>query len=227
MSLRRSLRLCGVAAAAALVLAGCGGDEEGDEEDSSQNPEQAIPAPEHEADDSVRLPIGLVSPEGHSDDAPISDDGQVDISEAADSVQQAEVARTGRFGCGDTVSVIATVPVVTEEPALAAVEFLLADQHFDHGDPAFLNPLAVSDDLDVETVTVDDDVVTVELSGEPTVRSTCESWQIHSQLDATARAASGASRAEVLLDGEPLAAALGLDVQDDPVALQQISDVVR
>ncbi|MDZ5077622.1 GerMN domain-containing protein [Nesterenkonia sp. HG001] len=223
MTIRRSHRLCGVAAAATLLLAACGGDED----DSPQDPEQAIPVPEHEADDSVRLPIGLVSPEGHSVNAPISEDGQVEIQEEAGSVQQTEVARTAPFGCDDTVSVIATVPMVTDDPAQAAVEFLLQDQHYHHGEPAFRNPLAISDDLEVETVAVDGDVVTVELSGQPAVRSTCESWQIYTQLDATARAATGVDRSEILLDGEPLTISLGIDVGEVPVTLQRVTEVLR
>ncbi|MDS2173061.1 MULTISPECIES: GerMN domain-containing protein [unclassified Nesterenkonia] len=223
MTLRRSLRLCGAAAAAALLLAGCGGDDE----DAPTEPDQAIPAPEHEADDTVRLPLGLVSPQGHSVNAPIDEEGVVRIREDVGSVQQTEVYRTDTFGCEDTVSVIASVPMVTEDPARSAVEFLLQDQHYHHGDPAYLNPLAISEGLELDSVTVDDDVVTVDLTGEPTVRGACESWQIHSQLEATARAATGAEEAEILLDGEPFAHVLGIEVTEGPLTLQRVTDIIR
>ncbi|GAB3186590.1 hypothetical protein [Nesterenkonia suensis] len=227
MHLRRSFRLSVVAAAATLLLAGCGDDGTENESDPTTDDEQALPAPQHEQDDSIRLPLGFISPEGHSGDAPINDEGQVTIREEVGTVQRTEIARTDAFGCNDTVSVVASVPTVTDDPTLAAVEFLVQDQHYYHGDPAFRNPLAISDDLDVDTVGIVDDVVTVELSGQPNVRSTCEAWQIHTQLDATARAASGASRAEILLDGEPLAASLGIDPGETSVPLQRISEIIR
>lgn len=234
MTSRRSARLLGVfACAATLLVAGCGpdsGDADGTQEGAEgtdETPENALPEPEHEGDDTVRIPLGMVSPEGHDQAAPIDEDGRVTVDEITGDVQQTEIARSAPFGCEDTVSVIRSVPVVTDDPTRTAMEFLVQDQYYYHGEPEFRNPLAVSEGLTVDEVSVDDDLVSVELTGEPTVRSACESWQVHTQLDITARAASGASTSELTLDGVPLAQVLGIEPEPTPVTLREVTEVER
>lgn len=228
-------RRTAVVVGALLLVTACGPAE--DEPDEREDPEEAvneIPQPEIDGDDTVRLPVGMISPAGHSEGAPIGEDGTIESTEAPGdpingegSDQQThttEVARTSTFGCEDTISVIETVPAATDDPVQAALEFLLTDPLYYHGDPAFINPLTVSETLEVDAVELDGDTVTVDLTGEPISRSQCESWQILKQLETTARAASGASFAEVLVDGEPLADLLGIHEADDqPLEIREIT----
>lgn len=209
-------------AAAALLLSGCGDGSR--TEDGGDGSSADLPAPPHADDDTVPLSLGLVSPAGQESLAPISADGEVRTPEDGPTVQEREVARTEPFGCQDTVSVVRTVPMLTEDPVFESLRFLIEDTDYEHGDPAFANPLAVSDDLTLESTEVDGDTITVELSGEIVARGACESRQLFEQLDATARAAAGAEEAEVLLDGEPLAEQLGLPADVEGAELRAIAD---
>src|SRR5699024_6104612 len=93
--------------------------EASEQEQTTQNP---IPEPEYASDDTVRLPIGLVSPAGHNQLAPIGEDGSITEDQGGDLAgqqsgpppHQTEIARTATFGCEDTISVVQTVPVVTD-----------------------------------------------------------------------------------------------------------------
>lgn len=220
---RRALAAVGLAAA--LALTGCGDDaqEQGVGPDADTDADSGLPAPAHAEDDTVRLTIGLVSPENQQADAPISEDGELLDSEDGPTVQQREIARTESFGCQDTVSIVRTVPKLTDDPLGESLRFLIEDTRTEHGDPAFGNPLADSEELSLESASVDGDTVTVELGGEITTRGVCESWQLLQQLDATARAAAGADEAEVLIDGEPLSRRLGLGEDVADAALRPIS----
>lgn len=118
---------------------------------------------------------------------------------------------------------IQTVPMVTDDPAQTALEYLINDPLYYHGDPAFSNPLSVSETLAVESVETDGGTVTVELSGEASSRSECESWQILTQLETTARVATGADDSEVLIDGIPLHEELDLPPAETPLEIQEIT----
>lgn len=232
---------CAVLLASALVLASCGSDSDADgqsEEDSGGG----IPQPEYDDDETTRLPLAFVSPNGSEEGAPSGENGnmenpdapgaqeedetEADDDEPLEAVHVSEMARSADFGCGDTVSVVRSEPLVTDEPARDAVDFLLDDERYYHGDPAFINALAASEQqLSIESIEVEDDTAVVELSGEPVTRSDCESWQIIVQLQVTARAATGADSAEILLDGSPLAEELGLPADDVPqVELLDVED---
>lgn len=227
----------------AVLLAGCGPADPEPQQDSA--PRNTIPQPQFEADDSVRLPLAMVSPEGQSQAAPLDgettpenwqsqEDGQATLQdEQAPGIppeetpqvaqaQEIEIARTATFGCEDTVSVVQSVPMVTEDPAAAAIQFLIDDQLYSHGSPAFSNPLAGSEELSVDSVDVEDDTVLVELSGEPETSGECESWQILTQIETTARVATGATYSEVSVDGQPLAEIFGLPVDQDPLQINEV-----
>lgn len=217
----------------AVLLAGCGSsDPEPQEQDAPSN---TIPQPEIESDDSVRLPLAMVSPEGQAQEAPLEGQGTLEdeqapgspVQETTDEVQtqEIEIARTATFGCEDTVSVIRTVPMVTDDPAAAALEFLIDDQLFSHGSPAFSNPLAASEDLSVDAVELeeDGDTVRVDLSGEPVTTGECESWQILTQIETTARVATGATYSEVTVDGQPLDEIFGLPSDRDPLEITEVT----
>ncbi|WP_010525906.1 GerMN domain-containing protein [Nesterenkonia sp. F] len=214
-----------VGLAAALALTGCGDEsqEQGVGPDAGTDADSGLPAPAHAEDDTVRLTIGLVSPANQQADAPISADGELLAAEDGPTVQEREIARTESFGCQDTVSIVRTVPMLTDDPLSESLRFIVGDTRTQHGDPAFSNPLANSEDLSLESASVDGDTVTVELGGEISTRGACESWQLLEQLDATARAAAGVDEAEVLIDGEPLSRRLGLGDDVADAALRPIS----
>ena len=214
----------------ALLLAGCGPSEP--ESQEQDEPSNSMPQPEIEADDSVRLPLAMVSPDGQAQAAPLDgeetpEDDQVSADPAEEAgedqqTQEIEIARTDTFGCDDTVSVVRSVPMVTEDPAAAALEFLIDDTLSTHGLPSFFNALAATEELSVDSVEVQDDTVVVALSGEPVTTGECESWQILTQIETTARVATGASESEVTVDGVPLAEVLGLPADRDPLQIHQI-----
>ncbi|WP_106122423.1 GerMN domain-containing protein [Nesterenkonia sandarakina] len=214
----------------ALLLAGCGPSDP--EPTEQEEPSNTMPQPEVEDDDSVRLPLAMVTPDGQSEAAPLDGEGTLEGEQAPGSpveetgagqqTQQIEIARTAPFGCGDTVSVVRSVPMVTEDPAVAALEFLIDDRLSSHGSPAFYNALAASEELSVDSVEVEDDTVLVALSGEPVTTGECESWQILAQIETTARVATGAGESEVTVDGQPLAEVLGLPADREGLQISQI-----
>lgn len=203
----RRTRAVAACLALTVLLAGCGPADTETEE--AETPSNAMPQPEVDGDDTVRLPLAMLSP--------------VVQDPENTQEQEIEVARTEPFGCGDTISVIQSVPMLTEEPAVAALEYLTSDELYSHGDPAFSNPLSASDELSVESVELEDETVTVELSGQPTTTSECESWQILTQIETTARVATGATFSEVNLDGQPLAETLGLAPVDTPLEIREVT----
>lgn len=208
---------------AVLLLTGCGDD--GETQNGSDNDEGGtLPEPEYESDDSVRLPIGLVTPYGHAANTPIDDEGHMQVQDDSENVQHIESARSDEFGCQDTISVITTVPMVTDDVTTGALEYLLTDEQSTHGEPEFANALTAFEDLTLDSAAVEDDgdTVTVELTGEVTPVDVCQGAQVYAQLEATARAASGAAEVELLLDGDPLAEALGIE-EPDALELTQIT----
>jgi hypothetical protein len=189
-----------------------GGDQEAAEQDLPDNP---LPEPAFDDDETVALPIGLISPPGYDWEIYESDEEY-----RPDQPHSHQVARTDMFGCQDYISVMQTVPIVTEDPTTSALEYLLAMDTSQHGDPAFLNPLA-SSGLEVTGAEYDGDVVTVSLTGSAESTSICQSWQMLKQIEATARAATGAQEAEVLLDEVPLSAQLGLE-ETSPLTIHNL-----
>lgn len=175
------------------------------EEQASEDPGNPMLEPEFGDDETVALPIGLISPPGYDWEVYDSADDY-----DPDQPHGQQVARTEAFGCQDYISIVQTVPMVTEEPAESAIEYLLSLDRSQHGSPAYSNPLATSG-LNVADIEYDGDTVTVNVTGTVASSSVCQSWQILKQLETTARAATGAQSAEVLLDGNSLAGALGLE----------------
>ncbi|WP_147104792.1 GerMN domain-containing protein [Nesterenkonia populi] len=242
------LRLyCPLSAALALTLAltGCGQGQEDDgtaqgvgpeaeQDEGAQDYDNPVPAPEFEDDDSVRLPLGFISPAGQDEAAPLDDGG---IGEADDAPGDpfepqpeqpdphlTEIARTGSFGCEDRISVVRTTPMVVEDPAEAALEFLLDDQYGQHGSPAFINSLAAAS-LSLEDVELSGSTVVVELSGQPPTADGCQAWQVLKQIETTARVATGADQAEIRVNGSSLVEQLGIG-QDEPLQINEIEPEV-
>ncbi|WP_146339887.1 hypothetical protein [Nesterenkonia sp. NBAIMH1] len=235
--------ILGAALGLTLTLSACGGGQDdgsssqgsGDQGSQEQEYDNPVPAPEYEDDDSVRLPLGFISPVGQNEAAPLEDGGIGEADDAPGDPFQAqpeqsephltEIARTDAFGCEDRISVIQTVPMVVDDPAGAALEFLLEDQYGQHGSPEFVNALAVTD-LSIESVEHSGGTVTVELSGQPPAAGGCQAWQVLKQIETTARMATGADEAEVLLEGASLAEQLGIS-EDSPLQINEIEPEVE
>ncbi|NDK32655.1 hypothetical protein FH975_12885 [Nesterenkonia sp. Hz 6-5] len=206
-------------------LSACNGDSGGGEgadgQDTDQDaaeeevPDNPLPEPEFDDDETVALPLGLVSPPGYDWEIYDSSD-----EFEPDQPHSHQVARTEMFGCQDYISVMQSVPMVTENPTESALEYLLSMDTSQHGSPAFLNPLATSG-LEVTDVEHADDTVTVSLTGAPGSTDVCQSWQMLKQIETTARAATGAQEAVILLDDVPLASQLGLD-DTAPLAIHSL-----
>lgn len=222
--LPRPALLASCALGAVLMTAACGGDGDSEADEPGSEPsaeapaaENPMPEPEYGDDETVQLPIGLVSPAGLSETAPIGADGRITTDSATaqwygqSSPHQTEIARTETFGCGDTISVMRTVPMVTDDPAQTALEYLLAMEFVSYGDPELSNPLAISTDLTVDSVEVEDGVAVVSLTGEPLARDACETWRVAKQIETTARVATGAQSAEIRLGESTLNEHWGLD----------------
>ena len=231
-SLKRR-RLAAPLLGVALLSAACSPNDPEDDatgfeaEQQEQTQQNPIPEPEYDDDDSVRLPIGVVSPPGHNEIARIGEDGSIVENQGAGAQtngplpHQTEIARTGAFGCGDTISVIQTVPTVVDDPAEAALEYLLSMDSVSHGEPAFSNPLALSDDVSVASVERSDDQVTVTLEGEPAARDSCETWRVAKQIETTARIATGADHVEIRLESSTLNEHWGLG-EEGPLQITEI-----
>ncbi|GFZ79437.1 GerMN domain-containing protein [Nesterenkonia alkaliphila] len=184
---------------------------------SEEIPENPMPEPEYDSDDTVALPVGLISPAGY--------DWEVygeDADYAPETPHGRQVARTEQFGCQDYISVLETVPVVTDNPAEAALEYLLSLERTTHGSPAFRNPLAASG-FEVTGVENTGSAVTVNLTGFANSSTSCQSWQLLKQIETTVRAASGNQQVEILLDGAPLAGQLGLE-DPGPLTIHRLRD---
>ncbi|WBL20193.1 GerMN domain-containing protein [Citricoccus sp. NR2] len=117
-----------------------------------------------------------------------------------------------QIGCEDLLLQVNTVPMKTEDPVEDALNFLLQDQQYRHGDPALTNSVLLSSEsLTLQDYEIQGDTVEVNLSGSVVTRSECESYRIRAQLEATAAAAAGVEDARILVDGEDLDTLLGLD----------------
>lgn len=186
-----------------------------------------MPEPQYDDDETVELPIGLVSPAGLSLSSPIGPDGTITTNnDALQYTGQApphgtEIARSASFGCEDTISVVRTVPLVSDDPGEAALEYLLSLDNVDHGNPRFSNPLALSSTLSVDQVQVNGSVAEVELSGEPVLRDSCDMWRVAMQIEVTVRAATGASSAQIMLNGMSIQEYWGLEEQG-PLEITEI-----
>ncbi|TLP78968.1 hypothetical protein [Nesterenkonia sphaerica] len=206
-------RVSAFAVLALFGVAGCGGDSDDGDPETEDGQEAAeddfgddpLPEPEFDDDETVALPIGLVSPAGYDWEIYDADDPA-----RPDQPHNHQIARTEMFGCENYISVMRTVPMVTDDPTTSALEYLSSMDTSQHGDPAFLNPLA-SSGLDVAGAEYDGERVTVHMTGTPGSTDVCQSWQLLRQIETTARAATGAREAEVLVDEVPLSAQLGLE----------------
>lgn len=179
----RALATALVGSCAALLLTGCLTQSAEDAENADAT------LPENTAEGYERVPVYMVALSG-----------------------EYPPNTTGRLiGCDDLAVQVRTVPVETEDTTATAVDFLLDDGQYEHGDPAVVNALDASeDDLTYNSHAVEGDTVTVELEGDVVSRSQCESFRIRAQLHETATENAGVGQAEILVNGTDLDTLLGL-----------------
>lgn len=182
-------------AASALLLAGCGVFSDGGQSSgggAGQDNAVESPAPDPN-DDFQSLQVNMVA---QSDTYfPDGVDGTT-------------------FGCSDTLVTVNTVPIQaenTEEHVSAAIQFLLDDTQYYHGDPALTNSLTLSETLELSSVEVGRDSVDVELTGDVVVQSECEAYRIQAQMYGTAASTAGVEDVNITANGTDFNEVLGLE----------------
>ena len=113
------------------------------------------------------------------------------------------------FGCGDSLVSIETEPVATNDVLRASMERLLSDTDREIGESGLMTALAEGT-LSYVSGSVEDSLVTVELTGEPAPAGECDDPRIIEQLEGTALAATGATDVRILVDGVPIRDVLSL-----------------
>ncbi|MFC0582856.1 hypothetical protein [Micrococcoides hystricis] len=199
---RASTLLAG-AAITALLLTSCSphGDSNGNNktaengEDTGSTPTSSVAV---EDDGLTKLPLYLVGSAAYTAEYP--DDSRTTLT------------------CGEAMVLVNTVPVKTEEPVQTALEFLLGNEQYYHGEPQLLDPLKNLNDVTVKNVTTESDAVRVELSGTIVNPGWCQAAQLVAQLEMTAAAAAGGKTPTITLDGANVRQALGVE---DPYGPRQ------
>lgn len=180
--------------ASALLLAGCGSLGNSDQAGNSGNGEGPVESPTPDPqDDFQSLQVNMVAPSGTY--FPDGIDGMT-------------------FGCSDTLVTVDTVPVYAENPeehVSDALEFLLNDSQYYHGDPAVTNSLTLSETLELSSVEVGRDSVDIAFSGDVVVQSECEAYRIQAQLYGTTASTAGVENVNISVDGTELNQVLGLE----------------
>ncbi|MCQ6270309.1 GerMN domain-containing protein [Pseudarthrobacter sp. R1] len=118
-----------------------------------------------------------------------------------------------RFGCNDSLVGVARTSSAGEDPLPAAVRALLetpADAAAPRPSPDVYNALQGSD-LTFLSGSFDGTTVTVYLAGTLSMGGVCDLPRVEAQLTQTAVSAVGAIRAEIHINGRPLAEALRQD----------------
>src|SRR5699024_6532054 len=192
----RRLPALAALAASALLLAGCGIFSGSGETDDGTQPDQAE-SPTQDPDDAFQsLQVNMVAESGTH--FPDGVDGMT-------------------FGCSDTLVTVGTVPIHAETPeehVSAAIQFLLDDSQYYHGDPAVTNSLTLSETLELSNVELDRNAVHIELSGEPVVQSQCEAYRIQAQLYGTAASTAEVEEVNISVDGTELNEVLNVEPFD-------------
>lgn len=194
--MRRLPALVAALAASTMLFAGCGAPSGSGEADDGAQPGQMASPTQDPDDDFQSLKVNMVAQSGT-----VFPDGVEGLD----------------FGCSDTLVTISTVPIEAESPedrVAAAIEFLLDDSQYYHGDPAVTNSLTLSETLELSNVELDRDAVHVKLSGEPVVQSQCEAYRIQAQLYGTAASTAGVEEVNISVEGTELNEVLNLEPFD-------------
>lgn len=113
------------------------------------------------------------------------------------------------IGCGDSLVAVETEPVTTDDPLRESMERLLSATERVIGESGLITALA-DGTLSYVSGSVEGSVVTVELTGQVAPAGECDDPRIIEQLERTALAATGASEARILVDGELIQDVLSL-----------------
>ena len=199
----RRLPALAALAASALLLAGCG-TFSGSEESDVGTPQDQAESPTQDPDDDFQpLQVSMVA------------QSDTHFPDGVDGVT---------FGCSDTLVTVETVPIqaeTTEEHVSAAIQFLLDDSQYYHGDPAVTNSLTLSETLQLSSVDVDLTAVQIELTGEPVVKSQCEASRIQAQLYGTAVSTAGIEEISISVEGTELHQVLNVEPFDTSQLLNE------
>ncbi len=114
------------------------------------------------------------------------------------------------IGCGDSLVAFETDSVVTDDVLRASIERLLADPERELGGTPPRYSAIPGGTLAYVSGEVDGGTVTVQLTGAPAPAGECDNPRIEAQLKRTAMAATGATAAVVLVDGELIEDVLSL-----------------
>jgi len=125
-------------------------------------------------------------------------------SAAVDEVEIYLIAlENGDLGCGDRIVPMLRRIEPTQAPLTAALRELLAIKEREPGAVGLYNPLYQSD-LQVESVTVEDGVAMIHLTGMLQLGGVCDNPRVEAQFDRLARQFSSVQQVQVFINDIPL-----------------------
>lgn len=126
-------------------------------------------------------------------------------------VAVADAGKSGKkIGCDDSLVAVTTESVTTTDTVKSAMQRLLANHEMYYGESGLYNALYQSD-LTYVSSSVSGDTVHVTLTGTLAQSGECDSPRVQAQLEQTAiKAASGATKAKITLNGKDLSDVLSL-----------------
>lgn len=113
-----------------------------------------------------------------------------------------------KIGCGDSLVADTTGKVATTNKLLDSMQRLLNGKSQYLGRSGLYDAL-YSSDLTVKSATVNDEVATVDITGDLVINGTCDAPRIKAQLRQMALTASDTSQANISINGKPLDTVLG------------------
>lgn len=114
-----------------------------------------------------------------------------------------------RIGCGDSLVATTTAPVRFTDQVGPSVGTLLANKSRDVGMSGLVNALYQSN-LTYLGGELNGSTITIWLSGQFMLAGECDDPRVKAQLEYTAMAASGATSAQVYVNGRPIDEVLSL-----------------
>jgi hypothetical protein len=115
------------------------------------------------------------------------------------------------IGCGDSLVPVTTEPIATDDRLRASIVRLFEAPEGEVIDRPYYTAVPGGTLDYVDGRLESDGTVTVELTGTPLLGGECDDPRIVAQLERTAMFATGASEAEILIDGVPIEEFLRLD----------------
>ncbi len=110
------------------------------------------------------------------------------------------LSTNGPVGCGDTLVLVTRNIAATSAPLTAAVEQLLSIHTQFYGQSGLYDPLYQAN-LAIESVTVEDGLATIKLSGQLSLGGVCDDPRVIAQFDALGHQFSTVQRVQVFVNG--------------------------